>query len=151
MNLMARIAGLAVGAAVTIGSVLVAAPQAQAATAYDTMAAKAKAACGMTHIVTSKRSGANPYTGSDLSRLFVLYGNGYNCAVHVKYSASELGYISVNLENDRTGTVRRDGGFYKQYAGPVKVYAPNDCVTAWGGIDSGERDYTIYIGSVGCN
>ncbi|NUS74374.1 MAG: hypothetical protein HOQ05_13385 [Corynebacteriales bacterium] len=151
MALKGRIVGLALAACVAVAAALVStSAPAQAASAYDTMAAKARQACGYSYIVKSKVTGYNQYTGSELSRLFVLYGNGYNCAVHVKYSASYSGWISVALENDRTGTVRRDSGNYHSYAGPVYVYAPNDCVTSWGALSSGDRDYTVSLNSVGC-
>ncbi|NUS72951.1 MAG: hypothetical protein HOQ05_06035 [Corynebacteriales bacterium] len=151
MAIKGRLVGLALAGAVGFASLIGLGQPAQAASAYDTMAAKARSACGYSHIVKSKVTGYNEYTGSELSRVFVLYGNGYNCAIHVKYSAAPGGYISINMERKSDYKTVRDNGFYSSYAGPVYLYAPTTCVNAWGAVTSATGDNYASTGWVGCN
>jgi len=86
----------------------------------------------------------------DLGRSYLLYSpsSGNNCSVMLKTkdlgNATEMeAYIAIPSK----GVLRYDVGKYKYYAGPVRVYAKNTCVTFGGVIDGFDVDSGLH----GCN
>ena len=103
------------------------------------------------------------YNGTRIGALKVFYNGstGNNCAQfeHVGPAAGVTRYTSVLLQrcsqvnpgNGCTVTAQQfDEGNYSSYAGPVSVYAPNNCVRAYGEIYWAGAYRSVGSGVIGC-
>lgn len=103
------------------------------------------------------------YNGTRVAALKVFYNGstGNNCAQfeHLGPAAGVTRYTSVLLQrcsqtapgNGCTVNAQAfDEGYYSSYAGPVHVYAPNNCVRARGQIDWGGAIRTVWTPVIGC-
>jgi len=102
--------------------------------------------------------------GTVVGELVVYYSSsdGYNCARfnHLGPSYGVTRYTNVQLLKCSTtspgsgcGTplaYPADPGQYAYYAGPVRVYAPRNCVVAVGGIDWNGSYNSVSTGVIGC-
>ncbi|MFC8900142.1 hypothetical protein [Streptomyces cinereoruber] len=83
------------------------------------------------------------YVGEGYTFLTYNSSNGYNCVVTVSDKPGTALWLNTRLRLSRNDTVWKpnemDEGLYKQYAGPVYLYAPNSCID-WGG--SAASNYT---------
>ncbi|WP_083646647.1 hypothetical protein [Kitasatospora sp. CB01950] len=72
--------------------------------------------------------------------IYLFYNGSSNCAVTwVRSPNGTRTYdLRVQIERKSDLVVAPDGGFYKYYAGPVKIGAANTCIS-WGGSAEGIR------------
>ncbi|GAA2415225.1 hypothetical protein [Nonomuraea africana] len=77
-------------------------------------------------------------TGRLWATSYLLYnsGNGYNCVVTMKQTDLTVAtFTEARIQVQGSSTIHRDGGYYKSYAGPVRVRAAGKCVQ-FGGVAS---------------
>jgi hypothetical protein len=131
VNITRKLATFGAVAALTAGTVAVTAAPAQAA-AYN-------GACGSGYSVIDKM-----HVQSDRATVYLTYNNGWNCVVTITNTPGKREYMSaaIELSSSRGDGWIEDKGYYTKYAGPVYVYAPNECVD-WGGQIADTA--TIYI------
>ncbi|MDI5969299.1 hypothetical protein POF50_008060 [Streptomyces sp. SL13] len=75
-----------------------------------------------------------------------------NCAVNVKTTAGGYGtstWTTVDLSSSSSGQ-HSDDGYYTEYAGPVSVYAPSECVAITASVGSGTSVAKLNTGNVHC-
>ncbi|REE94748.1 spore-associated protein A [Thermomonospora umbrina] len=118
MHLVRTWTGWGAAAVMAVAAVGTATAPAQAATNYN-------GACGAGYTVIDK---LDVYRGVT----YLTYNNGWNCAVTVTDTPGTSQYIRAMIARSRDGQWIRDEGYYTQYAGPVYVYAPSECID-WGG------------------
>ncbi|WP_158554101.1 spore-associated protein A [Micromonospora deserti] len=119
MNIPRTLASVGTVAALAAGTVAVAAAPAQAA-AYN-------GACGSGYRVIDKMN-----INMDRATVYLTYNSGWNCVVTITNTPGKREYMSAQIERSNGGDWIEDEGYYTQYAGPVYVYAPNECID-WGG------------------
>ncbi|MEV4628116.1 hypothetical protein AB0J90_17720 [Micromonospora sp. NPDC049523] len=119
MNVLRRLAG--------VGTVAALAATAVAVTGAPAQAASYNGACGSGYSVIDSMG-----AGNGAGTIFLTYNNGWNCVVTITNTPGVRDFMAASIERSG-GTWIDDEGNYTQYAGPVYVYAPNDCVD-WGGI-----------------
>ncbi|MER5321853.1 hypothetical protein [Streptosporangium roseum] len=82
-------------------------------------------------------------SGRVYGRVYLLYNRttGYNCVTTIKSSFVGTGtYVSAWLETKTPRRSAKDAKSYRYYAGPVKLYAKDSCVTYWGVIKPNGHD-----------
>ncbi|MEV0346240.1 hypothetical protein AB0H88_10775 [Nonomuraea sp. NPDC050680] len=96
------------------------------------------AACGggSYHIVDSYDLTGHPGNGSAM--LYLLYNGTTNCVVTWLTGASvgTSAYMKASIQRASDGKTVTDTGYYKYYAGPVKLSASGTCVK-WSGFAFG--------------
>jgi hypothetical protein len=112
----------------TVGAAAVLAAATIAVSAAPAQAASYNGACGSGYTVIDHMSvGPSGTEGTT----YLTYNHGWNCVVTITNRPGTSQYIEADLEVSG-GSWKTDWGYYKYYAGPVYVYAPNKCVD-WGG------------------
>ncbi|REE94747.1 spore-associated protein A [Thermomonospora umbrina] len=115
-------------AVMAVAAVGAAAAPAQAAAYYN-------GACGAGYTVIDKLDSGQGVT-------YLTYNNGWNCVVAVTDRPGARQYMKAQIKRSRDSQWIRDEGYYTQYAGPVYVYAPSECID-WGG--SVWPDPTVHV------
>ncbi|MFF2624693.1 spore-associated protein A [Kitasatospora griseola] len=112
---------IAAGAAVlaTASAGLLAAPSTAQAASYN-------GACGSGYSVIDSLSVSG-------GTVFLTYNSGWNCVVTVRNSSGSAVFMNAYIKPSNSSTWTQDPGNYTTYAGPVKIYAPGQCID-WGGI-----------------
>ncbi|PJN29926.1 spore-associated protein A [Kitasatospora sp. CB02891] len=127
---------IAAGAAVlaTASAGLLAAPTTAQAASYN-------GACGSGYSVIDSLSVSG-------GTVFLTYnsGNGQNCVVTVRNSSGSAVFVDAGIKISGSSTWIHDGGNYTTYAGPVRVYAPGQCIDWYGTIASTAVQYNSHCG-----
>ena len=103
------------------------------------------------------------YAGSPIAELVVYWdaSTGNNCArfnhLGASYGVAAETYAYILKCNGTTPAttticteIDHSFGNYSYYAGPVKAYAPNNCVEVWGGMTWHGTDIYYNTGPIGC-
>jgi hypothetical protein len=93
--------------------------------------AAASSPCSGTHL------GNWSITGGYIS-VYYNSSTGYNCALTYTNNPGVPQHIYVEINVTGSGTIHLDSGTYEYYAGPVSVYARDECIDFAGEVGSDE-------------
>lgn len=119
MKLTRKLAGAGATVALTLAGL--------AGTAGPAQAAAYNGACGAGYQVIDKLTVGGTGTGT----AYLTYNNGWNCVVTVSNTPGQRDWMEASIELSDGGDWITDAKYYTKYAGPVYVYAPNQCID-WG-------------------
>jgi hypothetical protein len=125
MNILRKLASAGAVATLAMTGIVLAASPASAAVAYN-------GACGSGYVVIDHMS-ADP-TGGSSGVVYLTYNGGWDCVVTETNTPGKSAYMVAQIALAKPNTTwKTDAHTYKQYAGPVYLDAPGQCID-WGGL-----------------